>query len=336
MKNTTASQQADLAKVRIAVLGKVNVGKSALTVRYLTRRFIGEYRSKTDLLYRQTMTINNTPLEVEIVDVSGSESEDENDVFPAEEVAWADGCLVVYSITDRDSFAYAEETLRRLRPSPSDDSASSSGSDTESVADSSPSPSPQQPLVLLGNKADLEHLRQVQGTEGKTAASRFSSNAKFYEVSVAENSKDLYEAFETLITECSSRQRNSPPKNGFTTFSSDNNNNNNGNHQNGNSPFQLTQCNNKNNIIQAQQIKVQRKFSVSKMIGNLIGKSVGGNNASNNGGNQQTPQLNSTGVQPVPPVQPQGGTVTVFEKSDLHRSRVLKRRNNCALASASL
>ncbi|GLH00483.1 Ras-like protein family member 11B [Gryllus bimaculatus] len=34
-------------RVRIAVLGKVNVGKSALTVRFLTRRFIGEYRSNT-------------------------------------------------------------------------------------------------------------------------------------------------------------------------------------------------------------------------------------------------------------------------------------------------
>ncbi|XP_071447355.1 ras-related and estrogen-regulated growth inhibitor-like protein [Hetaerina americana] len=336
MKNTTATQQAELAKVRIAVLGKVNVGKSALTVRYLTRRFIGEYRSKTDLLYRQTMTINNTPLEVEIVDVSGSESEDENEVFPAEEVAWADGCLVVYSITDRESFAYAEETLRRLKPSSAEDSSSSSGSDTESVPENTPPSTPQQPLVLLGNKADLEHLRQVQGNEGKTAASHFSSNAKFFEVSVAENSKDLYAAFESLITECSSRQRSSASHGGLSNFSNDNNNNN-GNHQNGNNHFQLTQCNNKNNIIQAQQIKVQRKFSVSKMIGNLIGKSVGGNA----GGNQQhqQQQLNSTGgVQTLPgqQQQPQGGTVTVFEKSDLHRSRVLKRRNNCALASASL
>ena len=33
--------------VRVAVLGAEEVGKSALTVRYLTKRFIGEYRSDT-------------------------------------------------------------------------------------------------------------------------------------------------------------------------------------------------------------------------------------------------------------------------------------------------
>ena len=31
--------------LRIAVLGDAQVGKSALAVRYLTKRFIGEYRS---------------------------------------------------------------------------------------------------------------------------------------------------------------------------------------------------------------------------------------------------------------------------------------------------
>ena len=33
--------------LRVAVVGASEVGKSALTVRYLTKRFIGEYRSDT-------------------------------------------------------------------------------------------------------------------------------------------------------------------------------------------------------------------------------------------------------------------------------------------------
>ena len=33
--------------LRLAVLGSCEVGKSAFTVRYLTKRFIGEYRSDT-------------------------------------------------------------------------------------------------------------------------------------------------------------------------------------------------------------------------------------------------------------------------------------------------
>lgn len=57
-----------------------------------------------------------------------------------EQVQWADGCIIVYSITDRQSFQYAVEALenmQKLRP-------------VTSV-----------PVTLLANKADLEHLRVV-------------------------------------------------------------------------------------------------------------------------------------------------------------------------------
>jgi GTPase SAR1 family protein len=55
-------------------------------------------------------------------------------------VQWADACVVVYSITDKQSFEYAVEALenfQKLRP-------------ISAV-----------PVTLLANKADLEHLREV-------------------------------------------------------------------------------------------------------------------------------------------------------------------------------
>lgn len=55
---------------------------AALTVRYLTRRFIGEYRSNTDLLYKQIISLDSGLLDVEIVDIS---AENESD-FPMEQV----------------------------------------------------------------------------------------------------------------------------------------------------------------------------------------------------------------------------------------------------------
>ncbi|KDR18359.1 ras-like protein family member 11B [Zootermopsis nevadensis] len=244
-------EKTNMPRIRIAVLGKINVGKSALTVRYLTRRFIGEYRSNTDLLYRQTVTVNNTPLEVEIIDVSG---ETRDSTFPLEQVQWADACVVVYSITDKQSFEYAMEALenfQKLRP-------------VSAV-----------PVTLLANKADLEHLREVEELEGRTAA--IQNGCQFFEVSVAENSADLYQAFEVLVNECRCLQGNT----------------NNGHHK-------------------------SRKFSVSKMIGTLIG-SNGKNGTISNQSQQHT----------------QGGTVVVCQKSDLHRSRVLKRRQNFT-ATASL
>lgn len=63
----------------------------------------------------------------------------------------------------------------------------------------------------------------------------------------------------------------------------------------------------------AQSNQKIRKFSVSKMIGTLIG--------SNNG--KVIPNAN------------QGGTVVVCQKSDLYKSRVMKRRHNFT-ATASL
>lgn len=107
---------------------------TALTVRYLTKRYIGEYRSKTDLLYRQVISLDSCLLDVEIVDVS---AENENE-FPVDQIQWADSCLIVYSITDRNSFKYATRALGNLKSMQSGFSA-----------------------YLIANKADLDHLREV-------------------------------------------------------------------------------------------------------------------------------------------------------------------------------
>ncbi|KAJ8936732.1 hypothetical protein NQ314_012179 [Rhamnusium bicolor] len=87
-----------------------------------------------DLLYRQTLTVNNSALEVEIVDVCSCDVQ----AFPEEAIYWADACVVVYDITCRNSFTQATDMLQRVLQLRN-----------------------QMPTVLLGNKADLEHLRQV-------------------------------------------------------------------------------------------------------------------------------------------------------------------------------
>lgn len=108
-----------------------------MTVRYLTRRYIGEYRSNTDLLYKQTVTLESGLLDVEIIDVSV----DDDDGFPLEQIQWADACVIVYSITDRLSFEYAVRSLGELRQLQNSPSA-----------------------YLVANKADLDHLREVSVT----------------------------------------------------------------------------------------------------------------------------------------------------------------------------
>ncbi|KAI4464916.1 ras-like family member 11 [Holotrichia oblita] len=191
-----------------------------------------------NLLYRQTLNVNNSMLEVEIVDVCSCEPS----LFPEEAIYWADACIVVYDVTSRDSLNHAVELLQRVQQLRS-----------------------QILTVLLGNKCDLEHLREVEEIDGRTVG--VQHGCQFYEISVAENSPTIYSAVDTVLTEC--RQLHSTQK--------------------------------------------SRKFSVSKMLGTLIG-------STNTKGQQNTSQ---------------GGTVVVCHKSDLYKSRVLKRRQNFT-ATASL
>ncbi|KAL6435152.1 hypothetical protein ACFW04_005326 [Cataglyphis niger] len=60
-------------RIKVVVLGGPRVGKSAVVVRYLTRRYIGEYSSTSDFLYRHSVTIDNVTTEVEILDTSRCE-----------------------------------------------------------------------------------------------------------------------------------------------------------------------------------------------------------------------------------------------------------------------
>lgn len=73
---------------------------------------------------------------MEIVDVCSC-NEDEN-TFPEEAIYWADACIVCYDITCKQSFKDAVNMLQQIPQ-------------LKSML-----------TVLLGNKADLEHLRQVR------------------------------------------------------------------------------------------------------------------------------------------------------------------------------
>ncbi|KAI5732721.1 hypothetical protein M8J76_003369 [Diaphorina citri] len=58
--------------VNLATLGEpggsLDYLNHSVTVRYLTKRYIGEYSSSTDMIYRHNTTIDNTTTEVEILD----------------------------------------------------------------------------------------------------------------------------------------------------------------------------------------------------------------------------------------------------------------------------
>lgn len=156
--------------IRILVLGAQEVGKSAVTVRFLTQRFIGEYYSLKDLLYCSSTHVTGFQVDVEILDTA----RDQTDSIPPEKLDWSCAFVVVYSVSSRSSLLMAADCLRTL---------TSKGL----------------PILLLGNKKDLEHAREVSTEEGTVLASQMGVH--FAEVSAAEGCTEVADSFRAVITD---------------------------------------------------------------------------------------------------------------------------------------
>ncbi|XP_015605582.1 ras-related and estrogen-regulated growth inhibitor [Cephus cinctus] len=171
--------------IRVILLGQPGVGKTALAVRFSTRRFIGEYDCTTERIYKIDGPLGSW----EIADPPGYPP------APTEpKLRWADAILLVYSVSDRVSFdetsrlRFLVSHARRGRKVP--------------------------PVVLLvGNKADLSCSpgeRMVSAWEGRRRADDIQAHG-FYEISVRESIDQVMAVFAEvarLVTEISSNPGN--------------------------------------------------------------------------------------------------------------------------------
>ncbi|XP_071941301.1 ras-related and estrogen-regulated growth inhibitor-like [Antedon mediterranea] len=162
---------------RVAVLGTPAVGKTALMVRYTTKRFIGEYDPTLETLCTYSTTIDNEDVTMEILDTAGHVQNSRG--LPNSYSYWGDAFVFVYSITDPQSFA----EIVNIRQVVSE----ATGSDHV-------------PGVLVGNKVDMQdNERTIREVEGELLASQMG--IPFYEISakdgrqiqaVAEVFRNLY------------------------------------------------------------------------------------------------------------------------------------------------
>lgn len=131
-----------------------------------------------------------------------------------ETIQWADGFLLVYSITDRQSFNYIKRVKQQLTDrsntltviNPHGLSASgsagnlltsSSSSSSNPTNNNGSSSSPSAPIVLVANKADLIHLRQVSTEEGEILAKDLDCG--FSEVAASEQVAQVAEVFHEVL-----------------------------------------------------------------------------------------------------------------------------------------
>lgn len=167
--------------VRIVILGQAAVGKTAVAVRFITKRFIGEYDPTLETIYRHQISIGGDMVHFEILDTAGQE---EDALLIEEKIKWGDGFVVVYSVTDRCSF---DEVMRLCFLINHIYSLSSGG------RRSAPEPPP---VIIVANKNDLHWDRMVSREEGERLAQGLK--LPFRDISVRDSWEEAVGVFHTL------------------------------------------------------------------------------------------------------------------------------------------
>ncbi|KAK3298336.1 ras family-domain-containing protein [Chaetomium fimeti] len=165
----------------VVVLGAGGVGKSCLTAQFVHNEWIESYDPTIEDSYRTQRAVDGRQVMLEILDTAGTEQ------FVAMRDLYmktGQGFLLVFSIASRTSF----EELETLR----DDIIRIK--DDEDI-----------PIVIVGNKADLEDQRAVDRAKAFSLSQRWS--APYYEAS-ARTRTNVDEAFIDLCRQMLRRDDN--------------------------------------------------------------------------------------------------------------------------------
>ncbi|KAM4602076.1 ras-related protein Ral-B-like isoform 1-T3 [Polymixia lowei] len=138
--------QSSLVLHKVIMVGSGGVGKSALTLQFMYDEFVEDYEPTKADSYRKKVVLDGEEVQIDILDTAGQEdyAAIRDNYFRSGE-----GFLLVFSITEHESFTatseFREQILRVKE---------------EEVI----------PLLLVGNKSDLEERRQVPVEEATTKA----------------------------------------------------------------------------------------------------------------------------------------------------------------------
>ncbi|XP_064841225.1 ras-related and estrogen-regulated growth inhibitor-like, partial [Oncorhynchus masou masou] len=146
-------------------------------VRYITKRFIGEYDHQKGVTYRCWKTVDKETIDFEILDTANKESVGSAAPSLERSIKWADGFQIMYSITDRSSF----ESVSHLKRMSIDHVKQTLGI----------------PTVIVVNKCDMENGGADRRRKGPASDLRCS----FFELSAAECSVAVKVAVEKLVRE---------------------------------------------------------------------------------------------------------------------------------------
>lgn len=160
---------------KIVMLGSGAVGKSAITVQMVSGHFLSSYDPTIEDSYRTTININNQDIILTILDTAGQE---EFYALRDQYIRSGDGYIIVFSITSVTSFLEVNAIKEQLNIV--------LDTDNNTLI----------PIILVGNKCDLEEYRQVQSSDAQRLAEEW--RVKYFETS-AKNKININRIFEELV-----------------------------------------------------------------------------------------------------------------------------------------
>ena len=189
-------------EARIITLGDSAVGKTSLILRYSDNYFSSLYLSTAgiDSKIKIIKLENGEDIRVVLTDTAGQERYRN---IASNYIKKADGILLVYNITDKDTFEGVKVWIKSIK---------------EESGDS-------RPIILLGNKSDLNDKRMIKKEVGEDFAE--NEGIKFYETS-CKTGENVEKAINDLVKQIYEKSHSNPNE-------KDNNN------------FQITGDNNKEN-----------------------------------------------------------------------------------------
>ena len=156
---------------KVLLLGNSDVGKSSLLLRYVDSVWNDAFVPTIGVDFKvKTLTINEKKVKMQIWDTAGQER---FRTVVSTYFRGAHGILLLYDVTNRDSFKNLESWLIEIEKNAK-----------EKVL-----------KILIGNKCDLGEDREITIEEGKAFALR--NGMEFMETSAKMNT-NVTEAFETL------------------------------------------------------------------------------------------------------------------------------------------
>lgn len=157
---------------KVIIVGSGGVGKSAITLQFMYDEFVEDYEPTKADSYRKKMVLDQEEIQVDILDTAGQEdyAAIRDNYFRS-----GDGFLCVFSITEQDSLNAADELREQILRVKNDEDI---------------------PLLLVGNKADLEERRAVDHETATKKAAEW--NVPYIETS-AKTRQNVDIAFSELL-----------------------------------------------------------------------------------------------------------------------------------------